>query len=273
MRVLHLDSNAFHHLPYLQAASRGGTESVTLPFHAGTVDALPPGVDALVLTSDLQGVAPSWRLNGAAALLGEVVVDVLEDLAEDGSLPPLDHCGAVLAGDLYSSIDGRKRGASGDVRSVWERFAESFRWVAGIAGNHDRFGTNKEQQRLSQRHNIHLLDGASVHVDGLHVAGVGQVIAPEHKLHKGGRRVEVEQLALLHEATSSEADLLVVHEGPRGVDAGQRGNAAITSLLEAQPVPLIVCGHVHWDRPLSSYAGGQILNVDARLVVLTEATR
>ncbi|MFK8002015.1 MAG: metallophosphoesterase [Polyangiales bacterium] len=271
MRVLQVDSQAFHHQPYLCAASGGGTESLSLPFQRGRVEGLPDGLDALVLTSDLQGVAPSWRDDGATALLGEVVVDVLEQLSDSGQIPPLWECGAVLAGDLYSTMDARKRGASGDVRSVWTRFAESFRWVAGAPGNHDRFGTAKERMRLSAQPNIHLLDGALMNVDGLRIAGVGGITAPEHKLHKGGRRLVAEQLSLVHEAAEASPDILVLHEGPAGIEPGQRGHTAITDVLRERTPPLVVCGHVHWTEALSPLADGHVVNVDARVVVLTRA--
>lgn len=271
VRLLQLESRAFHHQPYLCAASGGGTESVSLPFLMGSVEGLSDGLEALVLTSDLQGVAPSWRNDGAVALLGEVVVDVLEELSDSGQIPALWECGAILAGDLFSSMDARKRGASGDVRSVWNRFAESFRWVAGSPGNHDRFGTAKERLRLSGQPNVHLLDGDVTEVDGLRIAGVGGITAPEHKLHKGGRRLLEEQVSLLRQAASAEPDLLVMHEGPAGTKPGQRGNEVITGVLSERPPPLVVCGHVHWESAVSPIAAGHIVNVDARVAVLTRA--
>jgi hypothetical protein len=35
-------------------------------------------------------------------------------------------------------------------------------------------------------------------------------------------------------------------------------------------VPLTICGHVHWPSPLARYEGGQILNVDTRVIALTQ---
>lgn len=207
----------------------------------------------------------------AVALLGEVVVDVLEELSDAEQIPALWECGAVLAGDLFSTMDARKRGASGDVRSVWNRFTESFRWVAGTPGNHDRFGTDKERFRLSAQPNVHLLDGELTEVDGLRIAGVGGISAPAHKLHKGGRRLVEEQVSLIQEAATAVPDILILHEGPTGAGAGQRGNEAITDILATRPPPLVVCGHVHWESPVSPIAGGHIVNVDARVVVLTRS--
>jgi hypothetical protein len=40
-------------------------------------------------------------------------------------------------------------------------------------------------------------------------------------------------------------------------------------LIDVSELPLAVCGHSHWSDPLAAHARGQILNVDARVVVLT----
>ena len=49
----------------------------------------------------------------------------------------------------------------------------------------------------------------------------------------------------------------------------QHGNEAIRAVIDAGEVPLTVCGHCQWKKPLAEHARGQILNVDARVVVLT----
>lgn len=45
----------------------------------------------------------------------------------------------------------------------------------------------------------------------------------------------------------------------------------IRAAIEARAVPLTVCGHSHWKSPLAAYSSGQILNVDARVIVLVGA--
>jgi hypothetical protein len=62
--------------------------------------------------------------------------------------------------------------------------------------------------------------------------------------------------------------VLVVHEGPAG-GAGQRGSPVVGAALGGHDIPLVVCGHVHWDRPVCPRRGGHVLNVDDRVVVLT----
>jgi Icc protein len=101
----------------------------------GRVDGLPDGLEAVVLASDLQGRAladPHASEDVPLRLLGEAVADELHTLAELEEIPPPERMGVALAGDLYAAPDARKRGATGDVRSVWRAFARrGFRWVVG----------------------------------------------------------------------------------------------------------------------------------------------
>ena len=53
--------------------------------------------------------------------------------------------GLLLCGDLYVRPALDARGGLGDVRPVWRAFARHFRWVAGVPGNHDAFGTPSER--------------------------------------------------------------------------------------------------------------------------------
>ncbi|MCY1039722.1 metallophosphoesterase [Corallococcus sp. bb12-1] len=270
MRILTLDTVPLRAWPYLNAAPRGGTETQLLPLLRGTVDALPEGLEALLVTSDLQGVAPHARKNGAVALLGEVLADALALLCEEGSLPPSAHIGVVLAGDLYSAASANVRGASGDVRSVWRAFGEHFRWVVGVAGNHDTFGGPREQARFQQQPGLHLLDGETADLEGLRVGGVGCIMG---RGDKPGRREEPEHLRLLGDTLSQAPDMLVLHQGPDIPGTRLRGSTAIRLALPEREGPLVVCGHAHWETPLASLPGGaQVLNVDSRAVLLQRAS-
>jgi len=77
MRIICLTPEPVLRLRYTNAGKRGKAESSTLPVFVGEAEGLPDGLDALVLTSDLQGVVPSWRDAGANALLGVFLVDEL----------------------------------------------------------------------------------------------------------------------------------------------------------------------------------------------------
>lgn len=101
---------------------------------------------------------------------------------------------------------------------------------------------------------------------GFHQSEVSEVSSATSE---AWRREEDEQLERIASviAIAQECDIVVLHEGPHG-DDDQRGSAAIRELLDASAVPLTVCGHCHWDNPLADAERGQILNVDARVLVL-----
>jgi Icc-related predicted phosphoesterase len=249
MRINAIDPEPIGLVRYLNAASSGRTEVTRLEIVRARVGFLAEELDAIICCSDLQGM-----VNGE--LLGVTVAAELAQLAERGVLPPCARTGVVLAGDLYSVPAANKRGGYGDVASVWYAFAERFPWVVGVAGNHDDM-TNVVGD------NIHVLDGTSVEVDGFRFAGVGGIIGNPSK---PGRREESAHLAQIESVTA--CDVLVLHEGPNGNLEDQSGNAEIRQLVEAAGVPMTVCGHVHWDQPLADCARGQIVNVDARVLVL-----
>jgi len=266
MRIQTLEAVPAQTWPYQSAAPRGGAEVRDFPLLHGTVDTLPGGVEALLVLSDLQGVAPHALRDGAVALLGEVLADALAFLGEMGEVPPTGRTGVVLAGDLYSEENATVRDASGDVRAVWNAFAAHFRWVVGVAGNHDTFGSAREQERFRRQPGIHLLDGDTVELDGLRVGGVGGIIGRPDKL---GRREEGEFLELLGGVLHQEPELLVLHQGPDVPGTRVKGSAPIREALEGREAPLVVCGHAHWEAPLATLRGGtQVLNVDSRAVLL-----
>jgi len=259
LQIVGIDDALIREIHYLNASPRGGSSDVeTLPVTRGALAApLADQLDALVVCSDLQGVVPGPH--GRSELLGVQVAHAIEDLAVRGAIPPAARTGVILAGDLYCVPAANRRGGYGDVSDVWVAFAERFAWVAGVAGNHDdvaRVGT------LGPR--VHLLDGELATLDGLRISGVSGIIGNPRK---PGRRSEADQLDAIERAIDHGVDVLVLHEGPRG-GARQPGNPAIRDAIEAGAVGLTVCGHDHWRVPLADHAHGQILNVDARVVVL-----
>ena len=269
MRILSLDPTPLHEWSYLSAAPRGGSEVRSLPLLSATVDTLAPGLEALIALSDLQGRVTSELSAGTAVLLGEMLAEELAVLGQLGELPAPDQVGILLAGDLYSESTASVRGASGDVRSVWLAFAERFRWVAGVAGNHDTFGSPRERERLCQRPGVHLLDGASCSPDGLRIGGVSGIIG---RVGKPGRREEEDYLDVLGEVLRARPEVLVLHQGPDAPGSDRQGSPGIRAALELEEPPLVVFGHSHWDAPWAVLpSGAHALNVDGRAVLLRRA--
>lgn len=248
---LHIEVSPIHRVRALNAKRGGGRASVSIPILRGRVTGLPDGLEALVFTGDLQGVAPVGP-DSRLVLAGCVVAEELAALGASGELPAPSRTGVVLTGDLFSSPDAMKRGGFGDVREVWAAFSKHARWVAGVAGNHDD---------VSGVRSAGLLDGSLATFDTLRLGGVGLICGDPHR---AGRRAEADQLAAIELVAEQSPDVLVLHEGPAG-SPSQRGNSAM-ALTSA---PLIACGHVHWDEPVFTHEHGAVLNVDGRVVVLT----
>ena len=266
MRIVDIDAEPFHALEYLDAARGGGSQLRQLPLLRGRAECLPAELDALLVTSDLQGRARAG--DGLLRLLGEALAVEYAALAELELVPPCAFTGVVLAGDLFAAPAADRLGATGDVREVWRAFAGGFRWVAGVAGNHDLFGKPQEQARFAREPGVHLLDGDMAVLDGLRVAGVGGICGNPDKPN---RRAPESFVAAVRQRLAARPHLLVLHEGPDGGEAHLRGNPDLRAALGGQPT-LVICGHVHWDRPLVALASGpQLLNVDARVVLLERA--
>jgi 3',5'-cyclic-AMP phosphodiesterase len=268
MRILELTEKTIHRIQFLNAAKGGGVESQSLPILQGKVDVLPKGLEALLVTSDLQGIVqPAWNARDSAnRLLGEVLADEYVALAAQGIVPSPSQTGVILAGDLYAAPTGDKRGASGDVRSVWQAFSDQFHWVLGVEGNHDRFGTKAERKALCDRRNLHLIDYGTVKKEGMRFGGVSGIMGDPAK---PGRRDDQEFLTALKLVLEARPQVLVLHQGPAG-DTAQFGDEQVTALMKSSSNLLTICGHVHWPQPIAELnPSSQVLNVDSRAIVLT----
>jgi Icc-related predicted phosphoesterase len=265
LRITTWNPQPLRQIPYLNAAPGGGkTEVVRLEITTARATGLPAALKALVLTADLQG---RERVSGPQVrdeppLLGETLAHDLERLGVSALLPPADEVGVILAGDLWADPQSRKRGGLGDVAPVWNTFARSFRWVAGVLGNHDQLDRTSYASQ-------HLLDGTVVTPDGLRIGGVGGIIG-----HKGktGRKPEADFLRMLHEVLATKPDIVILHMGPDAPESDLRGSEVVRRALEEYPPTLVVCGHCHAHQPIHELANGtQVVNVDARVIVVQPA--
>lgn len=263
VRITGRDVEPVTEVAYQRARPGGGTETARLTVGSLPVDSVPAGCDGVLVTADLQGVAPSpW--GGPPVLLGMALADYLPVWAEQGIFPPPHRLAVILAGDLYSAERADQRGATGNVTDVWWALvAAGCRLVVGVAGNHDVITTD-EVTDLGPA--AALLDGTAIDAGGARFAGVGGIIGDPHRF---GRRTEQTQLARIGAALATEPDVLVLHEGPAGARHHQPGSAVISTALRTRTPALTVCGHVHWNDPIARAGTGHILNVDGRAVLLT----
>lgn len=260
MRILSISDHPIHQIPYIAAASGGGMIEKYLPVLSGEVDCLPPGLEAMIVTSDLQGLDPKNQ-----RLLGHLVVEELEGLAAQKKIPSPSQTGVILAGDLYAQMN--KRGGQGDVRLVWQAFSQCFRFVAGVAGNHDNFGNDpKEFQEFQKRQGIHYLDGRIAAIGNFRIAGISGIIG---KIGKPFRRSQKEFTRTIKLLVEESPDILVLHQGPSNPEANLLGDESVRVELMSASDVLVICGHCYWKTPVTILPEGlQVLNVDSRVVVL-----
>ena len=189
MKILSIDQAPIMEFQFLNAGRRPGEFFVDqLPIHTAIVDKLPQDCDAVIVAADLQGreLFPKLQLNSSPAglrLVGEVLPEFLvNELLYGLSIEP-SKVGVFLAGDFYTVPALDKRGGTGDVSAVWREFGEYFQWVVGVAGNHDTFG-GPRQSRPRFSGNLNYLDGASLDIGGIKIAGIGGVIGNPSRLHR-----------------------------------------------------------------------------------------
>ena len=271
MRILNIEQEPFVELPFLNAGRGVGSfYEDRLPVFVGTVDRLPQGVDTLVVTADLQGREHfKYQSGPTLRLLGEWLPKVLRESILQSMSQPANQVGVLLCGDFYTVPNLDKRGGSGDVTSVWNAFANEFSWVVGVAGNHDTFGIEASKPPKF-RSPLHFLDCNSKLIGGFEIAGISGIVGdPKRTWRKSAKSFE----SFISSLTSRQPDILLMHDGPDVPEFGYRGTPVIREALELLNRPLVIRGHAHWEKPLAELANGlQVLNVDARVVILRKGT-
>lgn len=274
MRIDHIEDELIAEIPFLNAGKGAGSFYVDkLPIHLGYASRLPAGISALIVTADLQGREKLGKKNGfPPRLLGQVLPKMLAHEI----LPLLDlpsqQIGVVLAGDFYTVPNLDKRGGTGDVTPVWKAFADQFDWVVGVAGNHDLFGTKDkayDQPRLPR--NCYFLDKDYRSINDMKFAGVGGIIGNPRRVW---RKTEEQFADAVLELADHRPEILIMHDGPNSPLDGYRGSSSIRETLAVCPPMLVIRGHAHWPAPLARLSSGhQVLNVDARVVILLQQSK
>ncbi len=254
-------------LPFLNAGRGVGNHyEDKLPVQVATVDKLPDGLAAIVVTGDLQGREHyQYQTSASLRLLGEWLPQVLCDDVLPSLGLPAGRIGALLAGDFYTVPNLDKRGGSGDVSEVWNTFGRWFSWVVGVAGNHDTFGREPVvPPRFSPP--LYFLDQESKVVDGMLIAGISGIVGSSNK---PWRESEEEFEVYIHSLKNRQPDFLLMHDGPDAPELRQRGSSRIREALSGLSRTIVIRGHAHWDIPFVELTDGpQVLNVDARVIIL-----
>jgi len=251
----------------VSAAPGGGrTRPVTIPFLRGEAD-LPEdsGLEAVIVLSDMQHYETAPRPGTARRLISHSLAETLAAMGEDESIPPPAATGIILAGDLHAEPDLTLRGGIGDVQDIWLDFAQRFRWVAGVAGNHDLFhGQARFPDSFDAMPDVHALHGRSVVVDGLRIAGYSGISGNPRK---PWRNLETDTRRILGDLLAQHPDMLVLHQGP---DEGSEDDLIGEILATHGPaLPLVIFGHRHWSEPLHHRGKTTLLSVDSRVILLT----
>ncbi|MDK8180321.1 metallophosphoesterase [Paenibacillus sp. UMB4589-SE434] len=270
LKVICMAKEPIEQLAYTTASS--GSQGVSydyLPIYLGEILGLPAELDALIVTSDLQGIAGhGTREEHSSKLVGEELPEIVALLLES-ILPQYDpeRVGVLLCGDLYG--DPLKRGASGDPLPVWKAFHQHFGTVLGVAGNHDLF-TAEGAGWLKAASGVNLFAEPKIATYcGMTVAGLGGVIG---RADKPNRMPEEKYLDTLQKLLHRGPQVLMLHQGPDFPSQGLPGHAGMRRMVEAFPPMLICCGHVHWDQAIAELDNGtQVINADGRVLVFTAA--
>jgi 3',5'-cyclic-AMP phosphodiesterase len=262
MKILAVEPEPFHVFPY-HVSSGLHPLIALLPFYRAIVDGLPEGLDVIIATGDLQGTEQTSDSSRSSRLLGEVLASEIKVLRTRGLLPSADRTAAVLAGDFQPRAD------EGDIRAVWFALADVCRWVAGVAGNHDTFGSDGSAWNVlfaTDRSELHFFDENTTTLDGLKIGGISGIVGTQI-----GRwiRTESEFAAAISRLANRGLDLLISHDGPNVAGTALTGWPSIRQALESAQPTILVRGHDFWASPLAILNNGtQILNVDERVVVM-----
>ncbi|MFU1795993.1 hypothetical protein ACM1RC_19195 [Paenibacillus azoreducens] len=275
LKIVDIAREPLEKIPYITAASKGAVISYEwLPVYWGEMLGLPGELDALIIASDLQGIAGHENVGaegvvkGPQRLLGEELAETLALLFQI-HLSDLNPAKVMvcLCGDLYT--DPAKRGSSGDPLPVWRAFQRNFGFVTGVSGNHDLL-TNDGEAELGSAEGIHFFSEAGMRMcGGLAVAGLGGIIG---RADKPNRMAEADYMKRLRQLLRQSPDILLLHESPEVKPQGLPGNPGICKELQSASKLMVCCGHIHWDTPLAELDDGlQILNADGRAFIFTAA--
>lgn len=261
MKIQNLNEQPIEKIKYKTLEPGGNVINAELPIIVGEITDLPEELDGIVVASDLQGIVIKGNKE---FLLGDIIAEILPILIEIELAIKPEKVGIALGGDLFASLD--KRGGLGDVRKIWNEFKSGFKWVVGIAGNHDTFGDAMSFEEFKKTEGIYYFDKEFKEIEGIRVAGISGIIGKPDRVN---RRREEEYMEILKKLLVKNPDILLLHQTPNNYAEDFEGNENITKIIENSNQTLVFCGHHYWNRPLAEFSNKtQVLNVDSRVVIL-----
>ncbi|AWB43635.1 hypothetical protein DCC85_04950 [Paenibacillus sp. CAA11] len=266
IRIKYLSKEPAEFLGYTTAVRGDGPVAHTvLPIYFGEVTGLGDELDALIVTSDLQGTAETKQ---GDRLLGEILPDFLAVLlgVEKPDLE-LERMAVLLCGDLYA--DPQHMGSSGDPLPVWRAFGQNFGRVIGVNGNHDLVDDAGVRELTEAQDMVYFHSPGCVKVQQLPIAGLSGIPG---RTDKPNRMVEEDYIQVLKSLLKKGPELVLLHQCPAVPEAGCAGHWGTREVIEKAEPTLICCGHVHWGQPLVELDNRtQILNADGRVFILVNS--
>jgi hypothetical protein len=271
LRITRLEADPIHILSYHRLNESYEKTALEIEVVRYYVEGMPKQLNAIVAMSDLQG-----RGLADERLPGLIAAEELTVLSELSVLPPTNSTGIILAGDFFARHGLDRKGGTGNVTEIWDEFSRRYRWATGVAGNHDIFSDQPSEPAFNEFRKGSgklFLDGESIELDGLRIAGISGIIASNQK---PWRKSSNEYLATLRRLLHSNPDILILHEGPDDPDQDLPGNEEIRKeILRSVKEPLfLICGHKRWENGGLNLLGRscQVLNVNERVIVLQNKT-
>ena len=266
---IQIDKEPAENINYLVVDTGGRDEQgyikikeVPLPIYLGEINGLKTDLEYLIIASDLQGIV---KVQNENKLLGEVLPEYLK-LFFEIELPEVDlqKVGVFLCGDLFATLESR--GGFGDVKEVWRQFNQYFRFVVGIAGNHDDFGSKEDFEAFQREEGIYFLHKKIIKVAGIKVGGIGGIIGNPNK----PQRVEKEEyLKTLKKILVKQPDFILLHESPNNKIPKLEGHKKIREVIDSSRGNTICSGHCYWEENIiKAENNNQMINVDAKCMIL-----
>jgi Icc protein len=223
----------------------GTTVMQELWVHRIFVEGLPPTLDALFVTSDLQGWA---RRPDGPRLLGFAVADELLDHCRASGLDPR-RIGVLLAGDLYRARGSAAREVASATcaRSGARSRRRSGSWPGSPATTTRSARAPATCCAFAQEEGIHLLDSGTegllpgAECLGLRLAGVSGIVGNPIR---PWRKTREEMTAALARVAQLGADVLLLHQNPSLPDVRRSDHLWLTELLHAHGTAACGCSGI-----------------------------